>query len=690
VISAKGETLSEVRKLESGEIITVFDLTPVLLPVTKNYQNISNIDWQSKQLTIWQPINTSTLLGWIQMKISLKQVIHLQQQTIKDNIIGASIAIFFDIMVLLAILFKPSHSLKKVVQFARNMINKPGAKMDFNGGSSEINNLIETLNQSSEKQAHQHQEIYKQADNLTILNESLEQRVADRTEELVKSRARLNLFNNAVEQNPYATIITDLNGIIEYVNPAFSTITGYSAEEVTGKSPAVLKSGEMPDEFYQELWATLHADKIWSGLIRNKKSDGQLYWDHTQISPIKDSQGVKTHYISIQTDVTEKRLMEEQLRRSQKMDALGKLTSGIAHDYNNMLGIIIGYASILESILIGQPKLQEYASKIHHAGERGAQLTQKILSFSRSKPSDAKQLNINTLLLEEQLMLEKTLTARIKLEFSLADDLWPVWLDSCELENVILNISINAMHAIKEEGSLTIKTSNEYIDNINSRTLQLKSGDYVLLSISDTGCGMSEETKEKIFDPFYTTKGNDGTGLGLSQVYGFVERSGGTIKVYSELGYGTRFTLYIPRSLQQDMETRRQILEPKELIDKEPAVDKTLLIVDDEKAITDLAFEILTTQGYRVLTARDGEQALEILEKESVDLLISDVIMPRMDGYQLAARVQKYYPHIKIQMASGFTDGRHKNASDKILNKNILQKPYSPKTLLEGVRRLLD
>ena len=391
---------------------------------------------------------------------------------------------------------------------------------------------------------------------------------------------------------------------------------------------------------------------------------------------------------SIIEDISERKMQDEQIRRSQKMDALGKLTGGIAHDFNNMLGVILGYAELLENKLKDQPDTLEFIHEIRHAGERGANLTKRLLAFSRYQSSENKKVNINTLLQNTQLMLEKTLTARISLNFDLADDLKSVYLDASDLEDGILNMSINAMHAIKGNGKLTFQTRNELVDKVDANLLQIAVGDYVLLSITDTGIGMDQETKEKIFDPFYSTKGEQGTGLGLSQVYGFIQRSKGSIKVYSEPGHGTRLTIYLPCYEENNKKKELKNIEnPINLSGNE-----TVLVVDDELSLTKLTTQILNQNGYVTLTANSAEEALTILESESenVDLMISDVIMPEMDGYQLASIVQDKYPNIKIQLASGFSDERHVEMVDALFHQNILHKPYHSTTLLLNIRKLLD
>ena len=385
-------------------------------------------------------------------------------------------------------------------------------------------------------------------------------------------------------------------------------------------------------------------------------------------------------------DITEQKQKDEIVSRSHKMDALGKLTGGIAHDYNNMLGVVNGYAELLENMLGEQPKLARYAGEIRRAGERGTRLTKKLLSFSRKTESKAERVDLNVLLQEQQNMLEKTLTVRIKLVLELTENLWPVWLDARDMEDVILNLSINAMHAIDGNGQLTFQTTNESLSSFEAQLLNLTAGDYIKFSITDTGCGMDDATREKIFDPFFSTKGDKGTGLGLSQVYGFVERSNGVIKVYSELGHGTQFVLYFPRhTVTVTDDKTREHDESTDLSGKE-----TILIVDDEIALLDLSRDILSQHGYQVYCASSGQDALDILENKTIALVVSDVIMPEMDGFELAEIIHNKYPDIIVQLASGFSGHRHLRKNEQNIKHDILHKPFSSRTLLKRVRSLLD
>lgn len=488
-----------------------------------------------------------------------------------------------------------------------------------------------------------------------------------------------------MDHSPAIIYVKDREGKYTFVNHQFEIVFQTTREEIIGKSDSQMFSPRIADKLDK------NDESIFSGGTTYDSEDVFVQNDipHTYMTtkfPLLNEAGKIYALCGISTDVTDHRHQEEQLRRSQKMDALGKLTGGIAHDYNNILGIIQGYAELLNDQIGNDTNLSKYTHDIQYAADRGAKLTKKLLSFSQLKTPNASTVNINRLLQEQRLMLEKTLTARINLTYLTDKDLWPINVDAGDLEDAIINITINAMHAMPSGGQLTFRTSNEQLSAKDARQLQLEKGDYVLLSITDNGTGIDRGIREKIFDPFFTTKGNKGTGLGLSQVYGFVERSGGAIKVYSEPGHGSRFAIYFPRDLQ----TINAPELPSINISGNLRGTEKILVVDDEHAIVELTHYILSNNGYTVFTANDGLEALELLKREKVDLVLSDVIMPNMDGYELAGHVQKHYPGIKIQMVSGFADNRHNSLNDDKLHRNMLFKPYTSKSLLARIRKTLD
>ena len=675
VISEEGETLSHTKKIASNEIIAVYDLVPVKLPEQGIVQ--THIDWEFNKLTVWYPIKTSTLLGWIKLDVTLNELFKLQSQAITDNIISAIIAIFLDLVILFAILYIPAKRFKKVVNFSRNISNQPGAKMDFSGGSFELNSLIESLNISSQGLEKQNKKIQQQADNLLKLNEK-------------KFRLKSEYEQQEILDSMLESVITiDEHGIIKSLNKAGENLFGYTAKEIVGKNLSIL----MPDpesenhQSYVQRYLSGGKPKV-IGIgreLEGKRKNGELFTMKISVSELPKKPDGSRFFIGSCLDLTEQKKQEEQLRRTQKMDALGKLTGGLAHDYNNLLAIILGYAEILKAKLKNNDELSKYVHEIDHAAERGAKLTNKLLGFSQHKKSKTDVLNINNILKELQFMLEKTLSAHIKLIFDLADNLWLVELDSSDFEDTIINMSINAMHAIETSGQIIFQTENEQLNFSDAQQMNLSTGEYVKFKITDTGEGMDEATIEKIFDPFFTSKGEFGTGLGLSQVYGFMQQCGGGIIVNSSPGEGTCFSLYFPRSHQALTEIKKS--KPETL--PEIKGKETILIVDDEPAMVELAYHILSTEGYQVFTANDGLQALKVLEKEHIDLVITDVIMPNIDGYELATKIQQLYPHIKIQIVTGFTDDRQHDTENNTLHINRLCKPYSPSSLLFRIHELL-
>jgi PAS domain S-box-containing protein len=513
--------------------------------------------------------------------------------------------------------------------------------------------------------------------------EHLEEEVKDRTAAARESETHYRALS---ELSPVGVFKTDINGNCLYVNKRWCEFSGLTREQAVGYCWLDAIHPIDRSQLSKNWTDNIQSEKILNTEHRYITPAGVIRWVFGQCDAEYDTDGILKGYIGAVVDITEQRKLEEQLSRTQKMDALGKLTGGIAHDYNNMLGIILGYSELITKVVHGQPKLTKYINEIIYAAERGAKLTKKLLTFARQQSAESKVVNLNTLLEDSQLMLEKTLTVRVRLIYVLEKSLWLINIDHSDLEDAILNMSINAMHAIEGNGKLTFETRNEAIKEIDAQHLQISPGDYVLLSITDTGCGMDDATKENIFDPFFSTKGEFGTGLGLSQVYGFAQRSKGNVKIYSELGHGSRFTLYFPRYYESGIEKK----EIKEVKETNLSGNQTILVVDDEPALAELASEVLIEQGYQVLVANNGKEALVILEKEAVDVLVSDVIMPEMNGYELATIVQEKYPSIKIQLASGFNDTIDADNVSSLLQEQLLHKPYHSEKLLLRIRELLN
>jgi PAS domain S-box-containing protein len=482
--------------------------------------------------------------------------------------------------------------------------------------------------------------------------------------------------------------ILDVDGKLIFINNTPLNITGVKEGEVLN----TLFSQATWFNYDENLTKKIQQDFENTLKGNNTLRELQVYtpqghlWIYIAMHPIVDDKGQTKEVLVEGYDISDLKRTEEHLRRSQKMDALGKLTGGIAHDYNNMLGVIVGYAELLEDELLAQPELKSYVTEIITASERSIKLTRKLLDFSRVKVLETSAVNLNEILLKQQGIIEKAVTAAVSINFNLAKDLWILKLEKNDFEDVLLNLCINSMHATENisMAKIELNTCNETIDEINASAMQLNPGDYVKFSLYDNGCGMSKEVKLQVFDPFFSTKGEKGTGLGLSQVYSFVKRSHGAISVYSEEGKGTEFSLYFPRNCKSSDINKE--LPPIEAINS--SEEGTILVVDDEPSLVRLASQILTKQGYKVIKANSAEEALDHLKQNSVDLLLSDIIMPDMGGVELANIVQKKYPNIKIQLASGFTSETHLKENEYLGNK-ILAKPYNKKGLITCVKDIL-
>ena len=596
--------------------------------------------------------------GNIEQQINAFKI--LSSQTLQKYLI----LFFITTLLIIIISYFLAKILSRNIHQSINTLNKLTVdKESVKSRSEEIQ-----LSQVIEHVKHNYSELNKTRDNLS------QQETRLRT-----------ILDNMID----GVITINETGEILSFNKSAEHIFQYTAQEVIGQPVNLLiadHDAKHHNKYIQKYLKTGKTSVIGEGReVTAKRKNNETFPLHLAVTELPYTIYNKKCFIGTCKDITKSKQQEEQLRRSQKMEALGKLTGGIAHDYNNMLGVILGYTELLTDELRSQPAIMGFINEIQRAAERGVKLTSKLLSFSRQKQSNSERVEINSILLHEQHMLEKTLTVRIKLVLELEDELWPIRVDSGDLEDCILNLCINAMHAMEDKGQLTIKTQN-YTAQQSDSWLKIKTGDYVILSIIDTGYGMDEETIEKIFDPFYSTKGEQGTGLGLSQVYGFIERSNATIKVYSEPGHGTRFSIYFPRLLKNiDLGDSEKIKQ-----DIKYEGNETILTVDDEPALLNLSASILEQQGYKVLKAENALQALKVLESESVDLILSDIIMPEMDGYQLAEIVQEKYPEIKIQLTSGFSDDRHLIMLDQNLHHNLIHKPYNSNTLLKKIRELLS
>ncbi len=492
----------------------------------------------------------------------------------------------------------------------------------------------------------------------------------------------------AVEQAAEAIVITDTEGTIQYVNPAFEGISGYTRQEAVGHNPRLQKSGEHDQKFYKNLWDTIKGGKVWTGCFVNRKKDGSLYQEEATISPVRDSNDRITNYVAVKRDITENILLSKQLFQAQKMEAVGTLAGGIAHDFNNLLQVTLGYSELL--LRERKEGDAEHADlmKIFLAARSGADLVKSLLMFSRKVEPRTVPLNINSQITHVESLLRRTIPRMIEIQMNLSGDLMAINADPTQMEQILMNLAVNARDAMPDGGKLTFATRNVTLGEAFCRThVGSLPGEYVLLSSSDTGHGMDKATLEHIFEPFYTTKElGKGTGLGLATIYGIVKQHGGYITCDSEPGCGTTFNIYLPGIEGQ---TEAEIGKSAEM----PAFGtETILLADDEEFVRNLAERILKKSGYSVLTASDGLEALSLYthHREQVDLIILDLIMPTMGGKECLRELLKIDPAAKVLVASGYAADV---SAKKILEQGArgwIEKPFRFSDLLKRVRKTLD
>ena len=492
----------------------------------------------------------------------------------------------------------------------------------------------------------------------------------------------------AIEQAAEIIIITDPQGAIQYINPAFEKATGYSRAEVLGGTPRILKSGRQPNEFYRELWDTITGGGTWTGRFVNRRKNGELYTEEATISPVRDTSGKIVNYVAVKRDITHELALEDQIRQSQKMEAVGQLAGGVAHDFNNILQSLMGRAQLLRPYFPPDTEQREDIEEILRGTERAASLTRQLLTFSRRQLMQPETLDLNTVAGGLLKMLRRIISEDIKLEWIPGHPLSNIRADVGMVEQVVMNLCVNARDAMQGGGVLTIETKDTVLDRGYCADYPwVKPGDFVMLSVTDTGCGMDGETLGHIFEPFFTTKEpGRGTGLGLATVYGILRQHGGMANVYSEPGRGTAFKVYFPATNQAVEE------KPAAQAGANVCGTETILVAEDDDMVRKLALRVLRRSGYTVLEARDGAEALKLFAAgpNAISLLFLDVVMPNMGGKEALEKIRAIRPGVPALFSSGYSENTGHTGFVLDEGFQLLQKPYTPEVLLRRVRELLD
>jgi PAS domain S-box-containing protein len=487
----------------------------------------------------------------------------------------------------------------------------------------------------------------------------------------------------------YGIFRCSVEGKFVTVNPALVAMLGYESEAELLAANLVNDISQSADAGAQLLRQYRQKGRVDGMEGQWKRKDGRPITVRLSGRAVLDERGALQGFEIIAEDVTERRQLEQQLRQAQKMEAIGQLAGGVAHDFNNLLTIITGFGQLVSDSIGCDHPLRKHVDEIVHAGERAAAVTRQLLAFSRRQVLTPRVLDLNSVVVGMGKMLTHLIAEDIQLETQLEKNLGRVKADPGQIEQVIMNLAVNARDAMPQGGKLIIETANVELDEAYERRHGLpKTGPFVTLAVSDTGCGMEAETQSHIFEPFFTTKEQSkGTGLGLATVYGIVKQTGGDIWIYSEPGRGSTFKVYLPR-----VEEAAETVAPAQPDGRAACGSETILLVEDEEGVRKLARSVLEAKGYRVLEAGHGEEALKVAQayQASIDLLLADMVMPQMSGSKLAHRLIALRPSIRVIFMSGYSDKAALQQEVLGPGTPFLQKPFTPDSLARKVREVLD
>ncbi len=493
--------------------------------------------------------------------------------------------------------------------------------------------------------------------------------------EAQRHQAELHKLQQAIEHAGESMMITDADAIIEYVNPAFSKITGFAADEVIGQTPKILKSGQQNDAFYQHFWQKISSGETWHGSLVDKRKDGRLYPALMSVAPILNEHGDITHYVSIQQDMSEHKELEEKFRQAQKMEALGTLVGGIAHDFNNVLAGMLGNLYLVKKQTALDAGVQEKLECVEKAGRRAADMIKQLLAFSRKAESEFSLMPVQPFIKEVLKLARASIPENIALQYDPGSQDYCIRGDGSQIQQMILNLLVNASHALVAQDKPVITVSMrvyEPDDDFLFVHREIENRPLLCITVADNGCGISKANLEHVFEPFFTTKAEGkGTGLGLAMVYGSMQNHGGVIDIESEEDDGTRIRLFFPLSdagIVPDNHEKAGIINGN---------GETILLADDHEQVRQTMQEVLQDFGYRVLAAENGQEALltYINHASEVGLVLLDIIMPVMGGVETAERLRELKPDLPILFLSGYEEGLSQAGKAMTQNITVLTKP---------------
>ena len=504
-----------------------------------------------------------------------------------------------------------------------------------------------------------------------------------------RAEADLKRLATAIEQSADSIVVTDAQAAIQYVNPAFEAVTGYRREEAIGRNPRILQSGKQDAEFYRQMWAALSAGQPWKGRLVNRRKDGAHYVEEAVISPVFDPQGRIVNFVAVKRDVSEQLRLAAQLQQSQKMDSIGRLAGGVAHDFNNMLTVILGHAEMRLADPALAPAVRASFEEIRHAATDSAALTRQLLAFARKQTIAPRRLDLNAAVASSIQMLRRLIGENVELAWRPANAPLPIQADPTQLDQILVNLCVNARDAIAGTGRIDIETGAASLDAAFCADHPgAVPGEYARLTVRDTGCGMDAETLAHAFEPFYTTKpAGTSTGLGLSTVYGIVKQNDGYVALASAPGQGTAVDVYLPRRAAAEIPA-----PPAPASAPAEAGVRTVLLVEDEASILAVTAQMLSSLGYVVRAAHTPADAIRVAKEHSgpIQLLLTDVVMPGLNGRDLARTLAGLRPGLRTLFMSGYN-------ADVIARNGILdaqfpfiRKPFTRDELAAKVREVLE